>query len=199
MTPKIQTTLSGILAESTSLLAQLPEASFPVILMTVLVLIALTLWLIWGRQPSHSHTSETPPTQQFDQVDASTRPLFLNNEASIFNMVRLAVQDSHLVLAKIPLSSVLAIEKQDREKRRRIMKSIQHIKIDLALIHPGTLQLEKVIRITSPEPSATLPPEKEHLATAILLSAGIATVTLDANTSYTVPQVLTLLGLGEED
>ncbi|GJL51180.1 MAG: hypothetical protein NPIRA01_24070 [Nitrospirales bacterium] len=199
MTLTIETSLSSIMAEGTSLLAQLPDASFPVILMTVLVLIALALWLIWGRQPAHSHTSETPSDQQFDQVEASPRSLFLNSEASIFNMVRLAVQDSYLVLAKLPLSSVLTIEKDNREKRKRIMKAIQHIKIDLALIHPGTLQLEKVIRITSPESSVILPSEKEHLVTAILLAAGISTVTLDANTSYTVPQVLTLLGLGEED
>lgn len=187
------------MAEGTSLLAQLPDASFPVILMTVLVLIALALWLIWGRQPPHSHTSANSLDQSFDQIDASTRPLFLNTEASIFNLVRLAVQDSYLVLAKLPLSSVLAIEKDNREKRRTILKTIQHIKLDLALIHPGTLRLEKVIRITSTKSPATSSQSKAQLAAAILQSAGIDTVTLDPNTSYTVPQVLTLLGLGDED
>ncbi|GJL66847.1 MAG: hypothetical protein NPIRA05_18180 [Nitrospirales bacterium] len=199
MTPKIETSLSSTMAEGTSLLAQLPDASFPVILMTVLVLIALALWLIWGRQPPHSHTSANSLDQSFDQIDASTRPLFLNTEASIFNLVRLAVQDSYLVLAKLPLSSVLAIEKDNREKRRTILKTIQHIKLDLALIHPGTLRLEKVIRITSTKSPATSSQSKAQLAAAILQSAGIDTVTLDPNTSYTVPQVLTLLGLGDED
>jgi len=194
-----ETSLSSLLTEGTSLLAQLPDASFPVILMTVLVLIALTLWLILGRQPAPSHTSEPFSDQPLDQIEASARPLFLNTEASIFNMVRLAVQDSYLVLAKVPLSSVLVIEKHNREKRKAIMKTIQHARIDLALIHPGTLQLEKVIRLTSTESSERPLPEKEQLAAAILQSAGIATVTLDANASYTVPDVLRLLGLEEEE
>ncbi|WP_447969432.1 DUF2726 domain-containing protein [Nitrospira sp. M1] len=199
MTRQAETSLSSLLQEGTSLLSQLPDASFPVILLTILVLIALALWVIWGREPSHPPVNNTLSGQRFEQVSASTRPLFPNTEASIFNIVRLAVQESHLVLAKLPLSSVLTIEKDDREKRKAIMKILQHIRIDLALIHPGTLHLEKVIHIRGTNPSVTPVQEKEQLVTAALQAAGITTITLDANESYTIPQVLALLGLAEED
>ncbi|GJL54790.1 MAG: hypothetical protein NPIRA02_19220 [Nitrospirales bacterium] len=199
MTSTDDTPLSRLLEESTALLSQLPDTSFPVILLTILVLIALTLWLIWGRESAQISARTTHAEPVIESLNVSTRPLLPHREASILNIVRLAVQDSYLVLAKLPLTSVLTIEKDDPAKWKAIMKAIQHIRLDLALIHPGTLQLEKVIRITAAESSTTLTQEKDQLATAMLQSAGIATITLDANESYTIPQVLELLGLAEED
>lgn len=185
---------SGIPANP-SLFSQLPSFVFPILLITTLVLIVLILWFIWSRPSSPSRAPDIP----IEQLSASTRPLFLSTEASVFNMVRLAVQDSYLVLAKLPLSSVLTIEEKDRGTRKAIMKAIQHIRLDLALIHPGTLQLEKIIRFATAETSSPPLQHKEQLVAAILESAGIETITLEADVSYTVPQLLTLLGLGEDD
>ncbi|MGB0911404.1 MAG: DUF2726 domain-containing protein [Nitrospirales bacterium] len=190
--------LSGITPEL-SLFSQLPSIAFPIILVLILVIIVLSIWFIWSRPSSPPNTTDIPIPPLPDNLTALPRPLFLSTEASIFNMVRLAVQDSYLVLAKLPLSSVLTIEEKDREVRKAMMKAIQPIRLDLALIHPGTFQLEKIIRFKTTEPTATLPPQKEELVSTILKSAGITMITLDLKTSYTVPQLLTLLGLAEED
>ncbi len=198
MTPGSLVLLPSGITPDPSLFSQLPSIAFPIILIIILAITVLSIWFVWSRPSSPSSTTDIPLGSLSDNVTAVPRPLFLSAEASIFNMVRLAVQDSYLVLAKLPLSSVLTIEEKDREARKAIMKAILPIRLDLALIHPGTFQLEKIIRFKT-EPSATLPPQKEQLVATILESAGIATITLDLKTSYTVPQLLTLLGLAEED
>ena len=199
MTLEILTLLPSWILVGTSLFSQLPSIAFPIILVAILILIVLILWFIWSRPSSPSSMSDIPVDHLTNALSASTRPLFANTEASLFNMVRLAVQDRYLVLAQLPLSSVFTIEEKDRESRKAIMKAIQHIRIDLALIHPGTLQLEKIIRFTTPDSSSTPTPHKEQIVLAILESAGIPSILLDANASYTVPELLMLLGLGEED
>ena len=199
MNPEAVVPFPSGLTAGPSLLPQFPGIGFPILLIVVPVLIVLILWFIW-RHPSSSPSRipDLPIEQLSDNLSASTRPLFLSTESSMFNMVRLAVQDRYLVLAKLPLSSVLTIEEKDRETRKAIMKAIQPIHLDLALIHPGSLQLEKIIRFTTAEAAATQQ-HKEQLVAAILESAGIETITLEAHIVYTVPQLLTLLGLGEEE
>ena len=183
----------------TSLFSQLPSFAFPLILVVILLFIVLSLWFIWRRPSAHSLDSENTNDQLPINSTASTRPLFPRAEATVFNMIRLAVQDRYLVLAKLPLLTVLSLDEKDPESRKTIIKTIQHVKLDLALIHPGSLQLEKVIRFTRPEGSTTLPLHKEQLISTILESANIPTTEIDANQSYTVPQLLTLLELADED
>ncbi len=142
---------------------------------------------------------DIPIDQVLSTLTTSMRPLFLSTEASLFNMLRLAVQDRYLIFAKLPLLTVITIEENDPNTRKIIMRAMQHVRIDIAMIHPGTLQLEKIIRFMTPETSATQPSDKERLVTATLQSAEIDTYTLDTSIAYTIPEILTVLNLADED
>ncbi len=182
-----------------SLLSQIPPEVFPIIIIGILILIVLIIWFIWSRPLSASTDTGLPSTQWLENLSAATEPLLLPTEATLFNMIRLVVQDNYLIFAKLPLLTVLTIHQSNRHAYKSILKTIQHVRIDVALVHPGTLHLEKVIRFSHPERSTTQSEKREQLVTTLLESADIAIIPLELGTHYTMPELTNLVGLAEED
>lgn len=176
----------------------LPSAFFPVVLIVLMALVALILWMIWNRPlPSSQPTmdSEAMP----DRTSVMSRPLLSKLEATLLNLIRLAVQDRYLVFAKLPVSSLVKVMHENERTRKTILKTIRPMRIDVALIHPGTLNSTKVIKFVGGDDSPTQSNGRNRLVDAVLQAAGIEIIRLEAHTTYTVSKLVDILGLGEQD
>jgi hypothetical protein len=118
-------------------------------------------------------------------------------EATLFNLIRLAAHDYLLVLVKLPILQVVSVLDKDEEARKALMRTIQPVRLDVVLVHPGTLQTTTVVKFQKNEQK---PPEKrDHVVDTVLKAAGINVVVLHLNQTYSVEHATTLLGLAEEE
>lgn len=186
----------AVLADGMPFLALLPSAFFPVVIVLLIALVALIVWMIWNR-PLRSSRHDMKATILSGEISLMSRPLLSKGEATLLNLIRLAVQDSYLVFAKLPVSSLVKVSEEDKDIRRSIMKAIQSVRVDVALIHPGTLCSTKVIKFVPDEESFDQQNERERFAEAVLREAGIEIIQLELFTTYTVAKLVDLLGLGE--
>jgi hypothetical protein len=120
-------------------------------------------------------------------------------EATLYNLIKLAAQEHMLILAKIPLLSVLSFVDTDEEARKAVMRSIQPIRCDVVLAHPGTLKAMTVVTFRKEIPGTSGREDRERLVEALLKAAGIQLITLQLNQTYSVDQLTQLLGLAEEE
>ena len=185
-----------VLVDGVPLLALLPSAFFPVVFVVLIALVVLILWIIWTRPLPSSH--RTMDAEYLPGGPAvNSRPLLSKTEATLLNLIRLAVQDNYLVFAKLPLMGVISITEEEEAARKTILKSIRGVRVDVALIHPGTLCSVKVIQFVEDEESPTEAKDRTRVVDSILQAAGIEIVRLDLHTTYTVAKLVDLLGLGE--
>ena len=128
-----------------------------------------------------------------------SRPLLSKTEATLLNLIRLAVQDNYLVFAKLPVTSVISITEEEEAARRTILKSIRAVRLDVALVHPGTLCSVKAIQFVEGEASSAQATDRDRVVDSVLQAAGIEMVRLELHTTYTVAKLVDLLGLQEPD
>ena len=186
--------LHGLLDES-PVLALLPSAFFPVVLLLLLALIVVIVWVAWNR-PSQ-------PAIQMDTLPGTTavmpRAILSKGEATLFNLIRLAVQDSYLVYAKLPVSNLVTVTEEDQDIRRMLLQTLQSARVDVALIHPGTLHPIIGIKFVKNGGLSTQSHDRDQLVDAVLQAAGIQVIPVEVNTTYTVAKLVEMLGLGEPE
>lgn len=124
--------------------------------------------------------------------------LLTKEEITLYNLVHLAVRDSYLLLAKIPLRCLIQVHTKNDVVRRDFLRSIQKIRADFVLVHPGTLISAKVILIDKNE-EMDHPISRNRLIGPILREAEIEVIWLQANINYSVPQLTERLGLAPEE
>lgn len=137
----------------------------------------------------------------------SPRQIFSSEEATLFNLVKLAVQDHFLVLGKLSLLQLVSFQDKDEDARRAVMRNLQSVRLDAVLIHPGTRQAQTVIRfgqekgqaVRQGKDQAGVVDERERLLGTVLKAAGIGLVELSVEHPYSVEQLIGLLGLAEEE
>lgn len=170
-----------------------------VILLAGLVLgvIFLLLW-IWRRPVSPASAVPALSLESGESV-VTARPLMSPEEATLYNLLKLAAQDHMLVLAKIPILSVLALGDKDEEARKAVMRSIQPVRCDVVLAHPGTLKAMTVITFQKESPGSGGREDRDRLVDTLLKAAGIQSIVLPLNQTYSVDQLTGLLGLAEEE
>jgi hypothetical protein len=156
----------------------------------------LLLW-IWRRPLSTD--AETPLSQESGESVVSSRPLMSPEEATLSNLIKLAAQDHMLVLAKMPILSILSFGDKDEEARKAVMRTIQPVRCDVVLAHPGTLKAMTVITFQKDSPSAAGRESRERLVDTLLKAAGIQPMVLQLTRTYSVDQLTDLLGLAEEE
>ena len=131
-------------------------------------------------------------------VGAVPRQLFTKEEAVLFNLVYLAVRDSYFVLAKLPMRSFLKITAGDDAVRKSILKPFQKFSVDFVLVHPGTLRPVKVVLLDHKE----MNPERDVVDTqlfhTICQQANIEVIRLQADLTYTVPDLTKVFGLEDD-
>jgi len=162
----------------------------------VLGVIFLLQW-IWRRPLAED--SVPPLSPESGESVVTPRPLMSPEEATLYNLIKLAAQEHMLVLAKIPILHVLAFGDKDEEARKAVMRTIQPVRCDVVLAHPGTLKAITVITFQKVPPGAAGRVDRDRLVDTLLRAAGIQPIVLQLNQTYSVNQLTELLGLAEEE
>jgi hypothetical protein len=167
-----------------------------ILFLTLLVLggVFLLQW-IWRRPLPKEAVLDV--TSNSNECEVTPRPLMTSEEATLFNLIRLAAHDYLLVLVKLPILQVVSVLDKDEEARKALMRTIQPVRLDVVLVHPGTLQTTTVVRFQKNEQEQ--PGKRDHVVETVLKAAGINVVVLHLNQTYSVEHVTTLLGLAEEE
>jgi hypothetical protein len=159
--------------------------------------ILLTAVLLWRLLASRT-TARNPLTPTVSpEITITPAPLLTETEASVYNLVRLAVQDRYLVLAHVPLWSFVDIHAEGK-LRSRVFSHIALKQVDFALVHPGSRQVEQVILVgeASPQPHEA---ERRAVIRSVLDTVGIPLRQLAARKAYSVTDLSILLGLEPEE
>lgn len=171
--------------------------------MSLLLMAALGLILmIWAgktwfeKRPSKQDAPASPIPAD---VSLQTQPLLTEAEGSLYNLLRLAVQDHYLVFAQVPLWRLFDIKAASREGRLTFLRSIALKRVDFVLVHPGTLTAAKVVELNDPSAPPGPSLARQRLLDAALQAAGIDCVRLQPPFPSTVPALATLLGLGADE
>lgn len=165
----------------------------------VLLVVGVGLLLRWiWRRPVSKESLMMTPTESGETV-VSPRQILSSEEATLFNLVKLAAQEHFLVLGKLSLLQLVVFRENDEEARRSLMRNIQTLRLDVVLVHPGTRQAQTVIKFHKEQEGSSAGNERERLMETILKAAGIGLVGLSVDQTYSVEQLKGLLGLAEEE
>lgn len=166
---------------------------------TALVLLLLAAWLLLRRRPTPAApvTAAAPPVIP-PGVALKPQPLLTREEATLYNLLKLAVQDRYLVLAQVPLWCLVEATADTPDRRRAFLNAIAFKRVDFALVHPGTLAVEKVVEVDAPEPPTPQRRARARLLEALCGEIGVELVRLDPATAGT-PALAARLGVQPED
>ncbi len=185
------------------LLDWLPIASHPPFSqMLVLGLIILTgvviVRLVRPRRPQAVPTRGAWADRISEKVAVQARPLMKGSEVATFNLLLFAVRDHFLLLAKIPLRSLVQLRVTDDSYKPVLGNAIRNMTVDFVVVHPGTQLPVKAIFVRKAGNEVPASSSQERLTDALLHAAEIEVVRLDQETRYSVEQLTELLGLLEE-
>jgi hypothetical protein len=159
------------------------------------VLVVLFLWMLRaGFRTAGRKTSVhgLPPNVTIDPT-----PLLTESDLSLYNLVRLAVQEQYLVFAQVPLWSFVAVEAPE-SARAQVLRQMALKRVDFVLVHPGSRQVEQAILVEGAS-SSPQQAERQRVIQSVLDAAGIKLIKLRPHKSYAVPDLVALLGLAQED
>ncbi len=159
--------------------------------------VGVLLRWIW-RRPVSKETLVGPPLESGESV-VSPRQILSSDEATLFNLIKVAAQDHFLVLGKLSLLQLVSFLDKDEEAKRAVMRNIQSLRLDVVLVHPGTRQPQTVIKFRKEKDGSAVVDERERLMETILKAAGIGLVALSLDQNYSLAQIVGLLGLAEEE
>ena len=171
-------------------------ADYQIVLGIMLTTITVIL-ILQGFRRWHARKSKYLPgkiTSLPPSLIVQPRLLFTKSEIALYNLIRLAVQDNYLVLAKLPMRKLIRVESQDDVDRRALFRIIQRVFLDFVLVHPGTRIPAWVIQIEG-TPNT---PYETRVVNVLFQRAGIDILRLKRETAYTLPQLVDLLRLNEE-
>jgi hypothetical protein len=161
--------------------------------------IALVAWLGWQvMRMSSNRAVQQGPVMLPVGVTLYPQELLAEQELSLYNLLRLVVQDRYLVFVRVPLWSVLGVEAEGRS-RLQVLRHLALKSLDVVLVHPGSRIVEQVVLWEdnrSADPSEKVRIREIHV---LLQAAGIKTTTLPSRSSYTVQQLGELLGVDDSE
>jgi len=131
-------------------------------------------------------------------VTLRPQPLLTDTDLLLYNLIRLAVEDHYLVFARVPLWAVVSVEAEGKA-RSQVLRQIALKQLDFVLVHPGTKAAEQVVLLEEGSPSQPYEVTRRQEIQSVLQAAGITLTTLKPHTSYTVPQLAQLLGVGDDE
>jgi hypothetical protein len=162
----------------------------------VIAIMAFLIWRLWVSStcgPVKKETFVIPPG-----VTLRPQPLLTDTDLLLYNLIRLAVEDHYLVFARVPLWSVVSVEAEGKV-RSQVLRQIALKQLDFVLVHPGTKTAEQVVLLEEGFPPQQHEVNRTREIQSVLQAAGITLTTLKPHTSYTVPQLAQLLGVGDDE
>ena len=176
----------------------MPNNGLSILLLVALLLgVVFLLQWVWRRPLPKEAVSELTPDSRESEV--TVRSIMTPEEATLFNLIRLAAQEYFLVLVKLPVLQVVSVVDHDEEARKALMRAIQPFRLDVVLVHPGTLQTVTVVHFQTNESEGKRLEKRDQVVDTVLNAAGINVIRLQLTQSYSVEQVVALLGLAEEE
>ncbi len=121
----------------------------------------------------------------------SPAPLLAEDEVALYNLLRMVVQDRYLVFAQVPLCSFISVDTLGKE-RSQLLRHLVLKRVDFALVHPGSCQVEQVVQIEPQSPDLQQV-EAQQVIESVLDAAGIKLMKLQAKRSYPLAQLATRL------
>lgn len=174
----------------------MPNTGLSIVLLAVLLLVVVFL-LQWAwRRPL---AKEPALASDSCESEVTARSLMTAEEATLFNLIRLAAQDYYLVLVKLPVLQVVSVVDKDEAARKALMRTIQPVRLDVVLAHPGTLQTMTVVKFQKNGEEGKQPEKREQVVDTVLKAAGINVVVLHLTQTYSVEHVTKILGLAEDE
>ncbi len=161
--------------------------------------IALLAFLVWRlRVSSTSAPGRAEPAVLPPGVTLRPQPLLTDADLILYNLIRLAVEDHYFVFARVPLWSVISVEAEGKA-RSQVLRQIALKQLDFVLVHPGTKAAEQVVLLEEGFPLQPHEVIRRQEIQSVLQAAGITLITLKPHTSYTVPQLAQLFGVGDDE
>jgi hypothetical protein len=174
--------------------------SYGFVLVWLALLVAgVGVLLRWVWHPTTSKDSTMRLPSDSGDVVVTPRPVLSSEEATLFNLIGLAVQDHFLVLGKLSVLQLISFLDKDEDARRAVMRNLQSVRLDIVLVHPGTLQAQIVIKFRQGKDGSAKVDERERLMETVLKAAGIQLVFLALDRTYSVVQLTELLGLAQDE
>ena len=160
--------------------------------------IALLAFLVWRlRGSSTTGPIKKEPFVLPPGITLKPQPLLTDTDLLLYNLIRLAVEDHYLVFARVPLWSVVSVEGEGKA-RSQVLRQIALKQLDFVLVHPGTKAAEQVVLLEEEFPPQPHEVTRRREVQSVLQAAGITLTSLNPHTSYTVPQLAQLLGVGDD-
>lgn len=158
------------------------------------VAVAMVWWLVVRSKASDGSAADfTLPAEAV----VTAQPVLTDEESSFYNRLRIAIQDRYLILAHVPLWAFVSVDISG-ENRSQILKRLVLTRVDFALVHPGSRCVEQVVLLDGESPG-TAQNDRHRVVESIMAAAGIRVAKARSTHSYTIPELIDLLGLSEEE
>jgi hypothetical protein len=86
-----------------------------------------------------------------------------------------------------------------RSARAELLQRIALKRLDFALVHPGSRMVEHVVQLEEDQASDVQAKERFETIKMVMNAAEIRFTTVPPNSSYTISELATLLGLGDPE
>jgi hypothetical protein len=148
-----------------------------------------------------SRRSKGPrPVLELDpDTTVTLKPVLSEAQARFYNLLRLAVEDRYLILAQVPLWCVVNVPMPENGARLPLLSQLALKRAAFVLIHPGSRQAEKVVGWKDEEGTEPSGERGHSLLEAVLKSAGVELITIRADDTHTVADLVALFDLGETE
>lgn len=165
------------------------------LLVTIVTVIIFSIWRY--RRRSRRRKKEVSSNIMPSNFTLSPAPLLAEDEVALYNLLRMVVQERYLVFAKVPLGSFLTVEAGGKE-RVQVLRQLALKRVDFALVHPGSRQVEQVVQI-EPQSPELHQLESQQIIESLLDTAGIKLRKLQAKRTYPLAHLATRLEIAADD
>ncbi|MBH0209928.1 MAG: DUF2726 domain-containing protein, partial [Nitrospira sp.] len=138
------------------------------LLVTIITVVIFSIWRY--RKRSRRKQKDVSRSVVPSDFTLSPTPLLAEDEVALYNLLRMVVQERYLVFAKVPLGSFLTVDEGGKE-RVQVLRHLALKRVDFALVHPGSRQVEQVVQIESPSPELHQV-ESQQIIESLLDTAG---------------------------
>ena len=161
------------------------------LVLIIAVVAAVIFGIRWYRKRSRTKKKSSAPVVIPSGFTVSPAPLLAEDEVALYNLLRMVVQDRYLVFAQVPLCSFISVDTLGKE-RAQLLRHLVLKRVDFALVHPGSCQVEQVVQIEQQSPDLHQV-ESQQVIESVLDAAGIKLMKLQAKRSYPLAQLATRL------
>ncbi len=171
------------------------ELLYPILGIAALVFLGSLAWESFGRRRQSASVSDDPSAGMTFVV----KPVLTDQEATLYNLLRLAVEDRYLLFTQIPLWTLLDVRLPSGTPPVETLRELALKRATFVLVHPGSRLVEKVVQVDPPVPDSLLDGSQDRMFESAFRAAGVQIVRLSPFHAYTVPGLVTVLDLAEPE